>query len=379
MNIYISKINDVEVIQASNSTLSSNNKTSNRGDVNKGKNKIVDLGEGIKELNSQFYIKDNSTFTQIYDIVSKERACTIIDKFLGEIKCNISSYSFKNSDKHLGVTILDIKFIITEDFNPKIDYRGKILVDISNIQDKIMPKYLNTLDVSNFKNLDNLDNIEHTFNQLDTNVLLDLEDKFTTFTNYYNNINSNINRALLNGKNIIDTITNTIIDIKQIDFSIKHLYKNLIHIPHLTFTDIRNFRYINTSTSNIINKNSNTLFVNNLLLISNLSNVLNAPNRHVLNNLETNIKQLVDNNNIINTSNTTDTKVDIDYNSIFRDIQQFIKNADKQIYTVNVNLELVSRIVYKRYGNLDNLEDILFLNYLNEDTILKGELKLFKI
>ena len=377
MNIYISKINDVEVIQASNSTLSSNNKTSNRGDVNKGKNKIVDLGEGIKELNSQFYIKDNSTFTQIYDIVSKERACTIIDKFLGEIKCNISSYSFKNSDKHLGVTILDIKFIITEDFNPKIDYRGKILVDISNIQDKIMPKYLNTS--SSDINLDNLDTMVHTFNQLDSNILLDLEDKFTTFTNYYNDINSNINRTLLNGKNIIDTVTNTITDIKQIDFSIKHLYKNLIHIPHLQFTDIRNFRFINTSTSNIINKNSNTLFVNNLLLISNLSNILNAPNRDVLNNLENNIKQLVDDNNIINTSNVTDAKVDMNYNSIFRDIQQFIKNSGKQIYSINVNLELVSRIVYKRYGNLDNLEDILFLNNLNEDTIFKGELKLFKI
>ena len=379
MNIYISKINDVEVIQASNSTLSSKNKTSNRGDVNKGKNKIVDLGEGIKELNSQFYIKDNSTFTQIFDIVSKERACTIVDKFLGEIKCNISSYSFKNSDKHLGVTILDIKFIITEDFNPKIDYRGKILVDISNIQDIIMPKYLNTLDVSNLSNLDNLDTMVHTFNQLNANVLFDLEDKFTTFTNYYNDINSNINRALLNGKNIIDTVTNTITDIKQIDFSIKHLYKKLIHIPHLPFTDIRNLRYINTSTSNIINKNSNTLFVNNLLLISNLSNILTAPNRDVLNNLENNIKQLVDDCNIINTSNDTDTKVDIDYNSIFRDIQQFIKNSDKQIYSINVNLELVSRIVYKIYGNLDNLEDILFLNNLNEDTIFKGELSLFKI
>jgi hypothetical protein len=359
MNIYISKINDVEVIQASNSVLSSRNKTSTRGDINKGKNKIVDLGEGVKELNSQFYIKDNSTFKQLFDIVSKERSVTIVDKFLGEIKCSISSYSFKNSDKHLGLTILDIKFIITEDFNPKVDYRGKILVDISNIQNNITPKYLNV-------------DIKQTMKSLYDNddVLLDLNDKFATFTNYYNNINLHHNKI----RDIFDVIKN----IKHIDFTFKQLYKTTISIPKLKFHDIRNLKYINTTVSNLINKNSNTLFVNNLLLISNLSNILNAKNRHVLNNLESNIKQLCNDCDIINTSNVTNTKIDLDYIDIFRTVQQFIKNSDKNIYEIDVNLELVSRVVYKIYKNLDYLEDILFLNNLHTDTLFKGKLKLFR-
>jgi len=381
MQLYISKINNINVIQDNKSVLKSTNKTADRKDIHKGKNRLKDLGEGSKNITTSFIIKDNQTFTQLYKICAKKRKCDLVDKYLGIIKnVGIKSYSISNSDTHIGYTKFDIEFIINETFNPKIDYTGSIITHIEVLKVQPIPKYITELDTLKSINIDNVKNIKLDDNLntlISTDILRDLNTKFAVVNQYLNNINNDVNkviskidknlRVIDNVQNMISSITNTIY---------RPIFKIIDIIPKFKLKSITmNFR--SNNYANLINMNNNVGLVNNILLIQQLQNLLSVKNSNDLLNCVSNITYLCNQNSFIDSQNISTSS--IDYNEINQTVLNYSTNSEYgEIREIVLSYEILSQWVFRYYGSLDNMDDILYLNGYKEDTIINGFIKYFE-
>jgi hypothetical protein len=366
MKLFVSKINDLVVMQDSTSALSSQNKSSSREDIKKGKNKSIDLGEGSKKLTSSFISQDEVTTERLFKILSKDRKCTITDKFLGVIKCNVLSYSIVNSDKHIGTTKFKVEFSITEDFNLKINYRGRILHNIHELEEKIKPKYIV------IKNNSKTTKITEDIISTDAQTKSDYLTKFKSTNRYLNNINRdvNYNRLILNDKDIISKGFDTL---STLSIKNENLFK---------YNDyLSGFKAIVPNGTGVqgaymSNENANALLFNKVLLITNLKKLL-LNDISTLPSTITNIIRVCKNNITIQ-EHLIIADNRIDFNEIIYNALQFRDFNHLQIVEVRLRRELISRYVYKKYGNLDYFEDILRINNLQDDTILSGVIKMFE-
>ena len=144
MDIKISKINDIRILQTGTSSLKIINKKEQQSDVQKGVNKQIDLGKGVQTLNIQFKVLDTDTFDSVYDILVNERECTLTDKFIGTIKVSVDKVTITHTDKEFGVTTFDVSFKITEEFIPNVDYTGRLNNYIADLDNEQIPNYISS-------------------------------------------------------------------------------------------------------------------------------------------------------------------------------------------------------------------------------------------
>ena len=169
MQCFIAKIGGVDVLQFGNSTLSGTNKKEDRADVKKGKNKAIDLGRAKQTLSITVKIQDKQSFTQIYNIATKDRFTSMVDKFLGELKVYVDSFKIVHSDNDFGTTTINLTFSIIEEFKGSPDYSGEMT--------RISQNILKTMEVEN----DYKSNIPTEIFQ-GVSVIDDFNDKLNDFT-----------------------------------------------------------------------------------------------------------------------------------------------------------------------------------------------------
>jgi len=356
-NIHIAKINDIPVLQFGESTLKVQNKKAQKADVNKGINKNLDLGQGVKTLTITIKVIDANTFEAISRILSNDRECTITDKFLGTVKVSIDSYDIKNSDKYLGVSKISLKLTITEKFTPFINYTGHINTIINNLANDIQPNFLGGIIEG--------DEVYKDFKTHFDNFIFDISSmQFdTSFVSQFYNI-----LALIRS------------DLTLFAKSFNKSQKPLFTVPTALFRQLQELNEINRLKSSIKiiknhNKNLTTRTINTLYLMIELrmlTEVTTHTDLVLLSNrifkrleLIKNIQDLGlvnDNNlNLIDTTNILDTTAKYANNTQLKTTKQITIKNEKTLFN----------IVNEIYGNLDNFNDILELNRVEHPNINK--------
>jgi hypothetical protein len=119
INLLVSKIDDIQIVQVGESKISIKHKKCEskkpaKKDDNPfkpdggGENASIDLGAGAKKFNIEAYTFNKTETSKLFNILYNIRYCTITDKFFGKIKVYIDELEVINSDKHITKTIFNI-------------------------------------------------------------------------------------------------------------------------------------------------------------------------------------------------------------------------------------------------------------------------------
>lgn len=119
INLLVSKIDDIQIVQVGESKISikhkkcESKKPAKKGDNpfkpdDGGENASIDLGAGAKKFNIEAYTFNKAETSRLFDILYNIRYCTITDKFFGKIKVYIDELEVINSDRHITKTIFNI-------------------------------------------------------------------------------------------------------------------------------------------------------------------------------------------------------------------------------------------------------------------------------
>lgn len=364
-DIRIAKINDIPVLQFGESTLRVQNKKAQKADINKGTNKNLDLGTGVKTLSVTIKVVDSNTFEAISRVLSNDRECTITDKFLGAVKVSIDSYDIKNSDKYIGVTKISLKLTITEKFTPFINYTGHVNRIIDTLGENIQPQFLGGI----IEGGEVYDNFKTHFN----NFIFDISSmQFdTSFISQYYNIFALMRSELTSFA-------------KEFNKSQKPLFS----VPTALFRELQELNEIERLKSSIKiikyhNKNLTTKTINTLYLMIELrmlTEVTTHTDLVLLSNRIFNRLELIKNIQDLGLVNSNDLNlVDTDYilditakyanNTQLKTTKEIIINNEKTLFN----------IVKEIYGNLDNFNEILELNRTTHPNInkIKGALWIY--
>ena len=394
--LMISKINNIEVIQIGDTSLSISNKSIESNKVSSEKNKkntskSVDIGKGSSKYSFKIHVLNNKDYNDLYDILVNVRYCDVQDKYKGVLKVYINNINIVNSDKHSNITVFSIDCtvqvvnnktiintkvelkesasIIKDDILKDIDSSIKIIED--DIKAKSLSKdwpyasngILNYYD--DFKNFvsDNLskvimaeyyiyntyDNLEFKVNQgLElTKVFLNIRKKPREIFNF---IKKNLLEAgVIKEDNpiVYPIIKGKIIKNKYEGINI---YDKRFYDKQIIFCKVLNkiklYNMIKSITNDTLKKRKD--IVGRLDMITSLLNYINDEkyqNQNLLNYL----RDIINNNKYINTIN-----VDI------------------------VNPKPLISIVYNYYGHLNYYNDILELNNIYMTEAFTGKLELFR-
>jgi prophage DNA circulation protein len=119
INLLVSKIDDIQIVQVGESKISiKHKKCESKKPAKKGGNPLeadeggenvsIDLGAGAKKFNIEAYTFNKAETSRLFDILYTIRYCTITDKFFGKIKVYIDELEVINSDRHITKTIFNI-------------------------------------------------------------------------------------------------------------------------------------------------------------------------------------------------------------------------------------------------------------------------------
>lgn len=146
--LLVSKVNNIAIIQVGESKLTVRNKSQNADKVGgfsgsfggigfSGQNKTVDIGKGRKEVSLKVFVDDRGDNDALFDILYNDRFCTIVDKFKGKIKVYVDSVTVTDSDKHVDRTIFDINATVQDlDKATSVNYTQQLGVVNNVIKDE---------------------------------------------------------------------------------------------------------------------------------------------------------------------------------------------------------------------------------------------------
>lgn len=169
--LFISKIEGIDIIQSGTSVLSGANKfqdgskvgTKNETKIGfvttSGVNYDIDVGNAKLSITFQFYLTDLLNRDFLHSVLFNKKYCTIVDKFKGELDVFITNVSIIDSDRHIGMTEYRVTCNIQEQFpEATINYRVRVetltslilgeikeelIVEIAKVQSaKLSPSYL---------------------------------------------------------------------------------------------------------------------------------------------------------------------------------------------------------------------------------------------
>jgi hypothetical protein len=229
VNLLVSKIDNIQVIQVDESRLSvahkeaKSNKPSPFDKVG-GENYSVDLGAGEKVHSIKIHTLDKNETDALFDLLYNKRNCTITDKFVGKIKVKIDKVEIVNSDKHIGKTIFNITATVQDIKKvPTVNATAQLKQTIATMEEEVAiecEKFANTIkEVGTTDTI--VDELTNEENYLDLMLdameqsLQDIVDLAFIAFDFYNGIQSRVNRIKRIGETLsmITTLPNAFIDL----------------------------------------------------------------------------------------------------------------------------------------------------------------------
>jgi len=128
--LYISKINNINIIQEGESVVSAENNEADYSEP-KGNNKTKKLGAGQEAIEIAFRSISDENTTALKKVLRVDNTVTLTDKFKGSYKVTVSSYRITDSDRHIGVTKFSATFKIKEQLKTPVQNLSSKLTSAS--------------------------------------------------------------------------------------------------------------------------------------------------------------------------------------------------------------------------------------------------------
>lgn len=391
--LLISKINDIKIIQVGESVLASKNKkqesNKNAYSVSKeqtkkeGQNTTIDLGKGAKKHTLKFFVFDRDENDAIADIIENERFCTIIDKFKGKIEVYIDDFKAIDSDKHINKTIYEISCTVQDvKRSPTVNFTAQLKNEVISM----------TADISTSAK----DLIENEIASVDT-----ILDVVTNTENFIDSVISAIKDGIMAVLDLQSDLLNAYKQVKSRVDKINRLVDTLKHIldfPQafidlmISITDEEKKQNVKIFEVMVRDKKLSEINVDDLSQIQ-YEEVRKVEKANQFNNLVTatmEIKQALntdftsqgDFEKHIETTIRRMEQIGYTYEEIVRKQQLLKSYANTQKYREIIEIEItastpLTAIVYERYGNLDNYNEIEQLNNFKDNDIVYGTVKVY--
>jgi len=424
--LLISKVNDINIIQVGESKLIVKNKSQNADKVGgfkgsfggigfSGQNKTVDIGKGRKEVSLRVFVDDRGDNDALFDILYNKRFCTIVDKFKGKIKVYIDSVTVTDSDKHVDRTIFDIKATVqdltkaaTVSYSQELASIAQVIKDkklkalwlrlkdaVTGVEDKV--SYVNG-------------KIEYADSSLEKlikgiNSIMSIR---TSVNSVYNQLSRTVD-SVLSMKDVIvsliefpgafiDMVGELLDDVS----SIVNPPKNNKSVVKLTLDggetdvsyneDITHVSVIPISHPQVRGKNLEDVDENTLSQIEKES----LEREIVCTQIVNNVKLMVDIQSLMHGGFASRDDFELAVNEVLKRLDYVGYSADeiayvtyivksyahqqqyKNVITINVPIaKPLVRIVYDKYGDLDNYRRVESLNSFKDNDSVSGEVRLF--
>jgi len=414
--LLISKVNDINIIQVGESKLIVKNKSQNADKVGgfkgsfggvgfSGQNKTVDIGKGRKEVSLRVFVDDRGDNDALFYILYNKRFCTIVDKFKGKIKVYVDSVTVTDSDKHVDRTIFDIKATV-QDFDKAAtpDYKQalEIIVDVVKSRPltddwmklRTLPaRFRNKLTIGRMvKGITSSTSLKMGAGSVYDKILGKLaiaQGVSDAIQGYESRITKLIDNISALGDPLSDTSTGgsdkgSSKPAKFTTDTDEGYIKDNENITHVTHVPIahpqirgQNLEDIDKTTLSQIEKEDLELeiicaeIVNSTKLIVDMKSVLRGGFAS-RDDFELSVNQIVERLDYVGYS--ADEIAYITYIVKSYAHQQQYKN----VITINVPIaKPLVRIVYEKYGNLDNYRRVESLNGFKDNDSVSGKVRLF--
>ena len=392
VNLLVSKINNIKVIQVDESKLAvthkkaQSNKPSPFGSGDE--NYSIDLGAGDKVHNIKIHTLDKTETSNLFDILYSKRECEITDKFFGKIKVFIDKVEVTNSDKHIGKTIFNITASVQGEIKlPTPNATAQLKKTIGTLEAEIETKASEFAQV--IKESGTVDTVVDTLTNTESfidEMLSTIEDgleaildvAFMAF-DFYNEIQSKINRV----KRIGETL--------KLIVSLPNDFISLMLGMSDTFTskNVDIFETV-TSTGRVVKSFDEDLSEFSQVEVEAIKKSLQSNQLLNLVTATGEMKQAL--NKEYNSQQEFDAQVDLcikrlestplSYEQVV-EMQQILKAySNTRIiqkiidYEVKEPTPLVA-IVYALYGNLDYYDELRKINNFADNDAILGTLKVY--
>ena len=401
INLLVSKIDDIQIVQVGESKISiRHKKCESKKPAKKGGNPLeedeggenvsVDLGAGAKRFSIEAYTFNKADTSRLFNILYNIRYCTITDKFFGKIKVYIDGLEVINSDKHITKTIFSIDGTVQDiEKIPSIDAEAQLknLVsdfEIELVQDAI--SFAQTIETTATTFVDELTSAIDTGLRFVDDALQMVEDGLqkildaeTFVFDIYNGVMARVNRA----KRIGETLKLII----QLPNDFANLIKKMTNTK--TFKPIGIFE-TKTKKGVVIKSLSDATYLSHF----EFEKVKKDFNANKLLNLTTAVgemKQILTKE--YQSQQEFDYQVEIcikrleftnlSYEKIVN-AQQIIKSYSNQKaiqklidFNIDKNKPL-AQIVFDLYGNLNNYDELRMLNNFADNDDIIGTVKVYE-
>ena len=137
--LLVSRIDEVDIIQTGTATLSGSNKYQDGDKIaapkevtigfveTSGVNYDIDVGNAKLAHTFQFYLQDRINTDTLNRILFEKKYCVLVDKFRGSMNVFITNVTSIDSDSHVGLTEYRVTCNIQDDLPPQtINYRVQV-------------------------------------------------------------------------------------------------------------------------------------------------------------------------------------------------------------------------------------------------------------
>ena len=405
MALLISKINDIEIIQVGASKLSVENKQQDAskvtgkpsgilrriGFIDQPQNKTIDLGAGKQKHTLKLFVTNRNDNNALFKILYNERFCTITDKFKGRLSVYINSLDVTDSDQHINRTVYDISCTV-QDFEraPDVNFSTAMATTIRTMELELGDQLGSLLDkVDSFDSnvfgfidsaiqilsdgitsivdvkvglLSAFSDIKHRVDSIKAlaTTLANLKDFPNQFLDLIRGLtNSRTNRMSSRGARNTTSLTPRVL---PIGVETKTVILPIVGVE--TRGSIENLS--NEEKDKLVKDNEAAELVNKVKVIQDLKLML-----------EGGFRSKVDFENTLTAVQERIGFVGYDVQRISDINQTMLAFAQDQAYehlvTLNITTETpLTRVVYERYGALDNYDQIEAINGFRDNDRVMG-------
>lgn len=406
-SLLISKVNNIKVVQVGESKLSIENKSEDGSKVSGSRkigfvgdttNKTIDLGAGKKKHTLKLFVLDRGDNDALFKIFYEDRYCSIIDKFKGKIRVYIDSIDITDSDKHVNKTVYDISCTVQDlEKVASVNFKVRLSSVVETMQSELVNDVkLLAASASSFEGNDSsLSFVDSSLNILRKGVDSILSVRSGAFNAYatlkarvdtgkrlfesIKNLKDFPNQFLDLISNITDDETTNIVTAdKSVSSSIISSVQKTQLIP-ISEPVVRGERLSRVDVSKIsqieIQKLQKDIvasrLVNKIKVIKDIKLILSGGfNSH--DDFKATVNSTVERlSHVGYTQDEVSDKVFIVKS--FASTQRY-----KDIIEIDVTkAQPMVRIVFNRYGNLDNYHQIKALNNFKDNDLVAGKIKVF--
>lgn len=401
INLLVSKIDDIQIVQVGESKVSIRHKKCESKKPSKkggnpleadegGENVSIDLGAGAKKFNIEAYTFNKAETSRLFDILYNIRYCTITDKFFGKIKVYIDDLEVINSDKHITKTIFNIRGTVQDiEKIPSTDAEALLNNVIDDFEIELIKEALTFAETIETTATTIIDEFMNAFDtgvrfiddalQMVEDGLQKILDAETFVFDIYNGVMARVNR----GKRIGETL--------KLIIALPNDFANLIKKT----TNTKTFKPLNifeTKTKKgVVVRNLNEATYLSQFEFEKVKKDFGANQLLNLTTAVSEMKQILTKD--YSSQQEFDYEVDIcikrleytnlDYEKVVN-AQQIIKiYSNQKAIQKLVNIEIteskpLAKIVYDLYDNLNNYDELRLINNFADNDNIKGFVKVYQ-